>query len=57
MTAEYQTHGSVAVITGTRGGFLMPEVTGGNGMYVAIWKRNRDAAETKAVDGASDAAK
>ena len=42
---------------GTRGGFLMPEVTGGNGMYVAIWKRNRDAAETKAVDGASDAAK
>ncbi len=38
---------------GTRNGFLLPELTGGNGMYIALWRRKKEAVKAAAPSAAA----
>jgi 16S rRNA (cytosine967-C5)-methyltransferase len=38
---------------GTRHGFLLPELTGGNGMFVAVWRRKQEATKPVAAEAAA----
>ena len=42
---------------GTRNGFLLPELTGGNGMFVAVWRKKKEAVKAAATSGAAAAPK